>query len=270
MGNLRWIARATALVAGFGVGSYAGGAHALEARVFAIGDFVPSGSGGCGGNDIGHWPDMVDEWYDEMGSHGHIKDGQHTNGNMVLTRFCDPDWNASCQDDDFVDEADAAMIGTHGADSGDHWQGVMRWPSLGHCRLDGGGVASEMYVGDVDLEFIHLSSCQSADDDNLDGIRFAMRDPVDTHSVGMAYAWVTNHYHNDSVDCEWYDPFDWFDTCDDQCPIGYSIGTSEANALSRLNNERYNNVYSDPTSHSFYAYMYYEGCNPVGESSFNP
>jgi hypothetical protein len=294
------ISRSAPFLVGVAVVFAASSAFALEAKVFAIGDFVPTASGGCGGNDISHWPDMVDEWYDEMGSHGHAKDGQYTNGNMVLTRFCDPDWNSSCRDHLYLDEADAAMIALHGSDSGDHWQGTLRWPSIGNCRVDGGGTGAEINVGDVDLEFLHLSSCYSADDDNLNGIRFALTDPVDgghahqwdgfhglmwiggsfdddyedfaddAHSVGMAYSWVTNHYHNNSVDCEGYDPFNWFGTCDDQCPIAYSIGTSSSNALSRLNNERYNNVYSDPTSHSYYAYMYYAGCDPLGETTFNP
>jgi hypothetical protein len=276
------------------------GAGALEAKVFAIGDFVPSGSGGCGGNDISSWPGMVDEWYDEMGSKGHQKDGQYTNGNMTIDRFCDPDWIGSCSDAAFLDEADAAMIATHGSDSGDHWAGTMRWPYAGHCALDAGGSAHDMHVGDVDLEFIHLSSCFSADDDNLSGIRNAMNDPIDggfahqwdgfhglmwigggffndyedfaddAHSDDMADAWVKNHYRNNSVDCAGYDPWNWFGTCQDQCPVAYSIGPTESSALSRVRYERYNNVYSDPTGKNWYAYKYMSGCNPVGETTFNP
>jgi hypothetical protein len=280
--------------------SLATAAGAMEVKVFAISDFVPSGSGGCGGNDISHWDNMVDEWYDEMGSHGHQKDGQYTNGAMTIQRFCDPDWNSGCQDHLYLDEADAAMIATHGSDSGDHWAGTMRNPWSTECALDAGGTAPNMNVGDVDLEFIHLSSCYSADDDNLSGIGAALHDTVDggyahswtgfhgimwiggsfdndyedfaddAHSVSIASAWVTNHYHSDSVDCEWYDPFNWFGTCDDQCPVAVTISTSGADALTRLNNERYNNVYSDPSGNSGYAWMGYVGCNPVGETGFSP
>jgi hypothetical protein len=292
--------RSAAVVALIAGSLLAVGAAAMEVKVFAIGDFVPSGSGGCGGNDISHWPNMVDEWYDEMGDHGHSKDGQYTNGNMTLQRFCDSDWTAGCLDHDYVDEADAAMIATHGSDSGDHWAGTLRYPWNGHCALDGGGSSNEVWLGDSDLEFIHLSSCFSADDDNLSGIRNAMTDDVDggfahqwtgfhgimwiggsfdgdyedfaddAHSVSIAHAWTTNHYHNNSVDCEWYDPFDWFGTCDDQCPVAYAIGSTESDALTRLNNERYNNVYSDPTGSAWWAWMGYVGCNPVGESGFSP
>ncbi|SMF53942.1 hypothetical protein SAMN02745866_03407 [Alteromonadaceae bacterium Bs31] len=276
---------------------------AMEARVFAISDFVPTGSGGCGGNDISHWDNMVDEWYDQMGSEGHIKDGQHTNGGMTIQRFCDPDWTGGCADASWIDEADTAMIATHGSDSGDHWAGTMRSRWNGHCALDAGGTADDMWVGDYDLEFIHLSSCFSADDDNLSGIREAMYDVVDTpnngrrahqwdgfhgimwiggsfdddyedfaddaHSISMGEAWVSNMY-DDTVDCGWADPFGWFGSCQEQCPVAYSIGATESDALSRLNNERYNNVYSDPTGKSWYAYRYIPNCDSKGESAFNP
>ena len=280
-----------------------GTAQALDAKVFAIGDFVPSSSGGCGGNDVGHWPDMVDHWYDEMGSHGHTKDGQYTNGSMTIRRFCDYDWDADCRDYVYADDADVFMIALHGSDSGDHWAGTMRAPWKGHCALDGGGSSDEMWIGDNNAEFIHLSSCFSADDDNLNGIREAMYDPIDSpvngarahqwdgfhgimwigggydgdyedfaddaHSVAMSRAWVDNLYDS-TVDCDWYDPFNWFGTCQEQCPVAYSIGPTESNVLSRLNNERYNNVYSDPTGSNWYAYRYIVACNPVGESAFSP
>lgn len=277
-----------------------GTAAAIEAQVYAIGDFVPSGSGGCGGKDISHWPEMVDEWYDHMAVHGHSKDGQYTNGNMTIQRFCDPDQIAGCIDYQRADEADATMIATHGSDSGDHWAGTMRDSYAGHCALDAGGTADDMHVGDYDLEFMHVSSCFSADDDNLSGIRNAMTDPVDggfahqwdgfhgimwigssfdndyedfahdAHSTSMANAWVTNHYRNNSVDCEWYDPWNWLGTCQDQCPVAYSIGSTESDVLTRLLYERYNNIFSDPTGKNWYAWMAYDGCNSVGEGTWNP
>lgn len=282
---------------------FASHSQAQEAKVFAISDFVPVDSDGCGGGDRSHWDNMVDEWYDQMGAEGHSKDGQYTNGATTIQMFCDPDWNSSCLDALYLDEADAAMIATHGADSGDHWAGTMRQPWNGHCALDGGGSSDDMWVGDYDLEFLHLSSCYSADDDNLGGIREAMYDTVDSpgngrrlhqwngfhgimwigggfdndyedfaddaHSVSMGRAWVSNHY-NDSVDCSWADPFGWFGTCQEQCPIAYAIGTSGSDALNRLRNERYNNVFSDPSGSNVYAYRYIRGCDSTGETAFNP
>lgn len=272
---------------------------ALEAKVFAIGDFVPSGSGGCGGNDISHWPNMVDKWYDHMAVHGHSKDGQYTNGTMTIRRFCDPDWTSGCQDYIYADEADAFMIATHGADNGDHWQGLMRSSWSSNCRLDAGGSADDMWVGDYDAEFVHVSSCFSADDDNVWGIRHALHDPVDggyahqwdgfhgimwigsgfdndykefahdAHSSSMSVAWVNNMYDS-RVGCAAYDPFNWFGTCQEQCPVAYATGDTVAGALTRLNNERYNNVYADPINYTGAAIRYIAGCDSVGETSFSP
>jgi hypothetical protein len=294
--NTRSMLRLAAALAATLFGSLLGSdARALEAKVFAIGDFVPGSSGGCGGGDRSHWPDMVANWYNHMWLfHGHTADGQYTDGNMTVTRFCDPDWNAGCQDYNYIDEGDAVMMAFHGSDAGDHWAGTMRWPALGgNCQVDGGGTGDEINVGDVDLEFLHASSCYSADDDNLDGIRFALHDPVDggfahqwdgfhglmwigtsfdgdyadfahdAHYSSIAYAWVTNLYRNDSVDCG--DP-----PCDDECPIAYSISSTGSGALTRLINERYNFVYADPPGNSAYAYMYYAGCDPLGETTFAP
>jgi hypothetical protein len=88
------------------------------------------------------------------------------------------------------------------------------------------------------------------------------------HSVSVAWAWVTNHYKKGQFECEWYDPFNWSGTCRDQCPIAYAIGNSAPDALTRLNNERYNNVLSNPADNNWYAYMYYAGCHPVGEEAW--
>ncbi len=275
---------------------------AMEAKVFAIGDFVPSSSGGCGGNDISHWPTMVDHWYDHMAVHGHSKDGQYTNGSMTIQRFADPDFFTGALDYLYADDADALMIATHGSDSGDHWAGTMRYPWSGHCALDAGGTANDMHIGEIDAEFIHISSCFSADDDNIWGVHTAMNDPIDlgsyahqwdgfhgimwigsgfdndykefahdAHSIAMAQSWVNNMYDS-TVGCAAYDPWNWFGTCQQQCPVAYSVGTSGSNALTRLNYERYNNVYSDVTHSNFggSAIRYIVNCDSVGETSFTP
>ena len=156
-----------------------------------------------------------------------------------------------------------------------------------------------MWIGDFDAEFIHLSSCHSADDDNISGIRHMMYDSTDNnrhahqvdgfhghmwigvgfdddyedfaddaHSVAISRSWVNNLYDS-TVNCAWYDPFGWFGTCDEQCPVAYSVSISGSSALTRLINERYNYVYTDPTGHSGWAWRYISGCDPSGESAFN-
>jgi Family of unknown function (DUF6345) len=276
-------------------------AIAMEVKAFAIGDFVPSEEGGCGGADRGPtWNNMVDAWYDEMADHGHSKDGQYDDGNMTLRRFCDPDtFDSDCQDHLFVDEADAAMIATHGKDVGNHWSGTMRAPFAGECAVEGGGTALDMHVGDVDLEFLHLSSCNSMDDDYLfnnpgnRGPREALTDPVDggfahlitgfhgvmyirgkyiadnsdfahdAHAVGIALAWVVNQAHfNDECNDD--------GVCQDICPVAVSQGQSANRAWNGIQYERYNNVYSDPTGNGYWYWMAYEGCDSFGETAFNP
>ena len=83
-------------------------ATAMEVKKFAIGAYTDE----CGGSQRSSWPNMVDGWYDEMDDEGHSKDGNYVDGNMTLQRFCDPDWNGDCNDDSFVDDADALIIAT--------------------------------------------------------------------------------------------------------------------------------------------------------------
>ncbi|MCW5624128.1 MAG: hypothetical protein KIT73_05345 [Burkholderiales bacterium] len=300
----RWAAhpaRLMVLALGWAVTPHA---NALYVEMFAIGDFVPGASGGCGGGDRSSWPGMAQAWYDEMGSRGHFKAGKFVDGNMTVRRFCDPTtYHASCTDfHPHVDWADAAIIATHGFDAGNRWGGSMRYPWNGACAVEAGSGSNMVRWGDSWLMFGHLSSCYSMNDNYLPGMRVAMQDTgtsssrrahqldgfhglmwisssfngnyrdtaSDGHSVSVAYSWVTNHYKNNDFECAWYDPFGWLGTCRDQCPIAYAIGSSNADALFRLNHERYNWTFSDPTSNSYYAYMYYAGCHPAGKGPFNP
>jgi hypothetical protein len=305
----RWFSLCRAVVL-LGTMGMASGASALYVGMYAIGDFVPESSGGCGSDDRSSWPGMAQAWWDEMGVKGHYRGPsssqyRYVDGNMTVRRFCDPQFDADCRDYQSsspagVDWMDAAVIATHGWDDGDHWGGVMRYPFEGECGLRFGGSSTQSRWGDSWLMFLHASSCNSADDDNLDGIRFRMQDTAtsssrrmhqfdgfhgvmwisssynnnyketakDGHSGSIANAWVTNHFKSNSQACEWYDPFNWFGTCQDQCPIAYAIGSSGADAQYRLLNERYNLTFGDPTSNGWYWYMYYENCDPVGENRF--
>lgn len=278
-----WAGAALAL----GLALLAGPVAALEVKMFAIEDFLSD----CGGGDRWSWGNMADAWYDEMDDQGHSKDGSYIDGNMTIQRFCDPDWDGDCEDDVFADDADAVIIATHGSDSGDHWQGTMRYRWNGHCTLDGGGTSEEVRLGDIDAEFVTLSSCNSADDDNLSGLHNLMFDPADTpangrrahqvtafhgvmwissgrsddyedfaddaHAVAMSDAWIDNLYDDDIGD----------DNVE-QCPIAYAISSSKSGCLNRLNHERYNNIYGDPPGNGWYCYKYVVGCNPAGETTF--
>lgn len=282
MNPRRFPRRRSALCAALCLAFAASPAGAMEVKKFAIGDFTDE----CGGSERSSWPNMVDGWYDEMSDHGHSRDGNYVNGDMTLRRFCDPDWDAACRDDSYVDDADAFVIATHGADSGDHWQSLMRWSWNGHCRLDAGGTADEMWVGDIDAEFGILSSCHSGDDDNMPGLRRAMVDPGDSAVNGRRahqlqvfhglmyisngrrddYEDFADDAHSESMSDAWvYNQID-----SKQCPVAYATSSSLNGCLTRLNYERYNYVYGDPPGNSYYCWKAFLECDPDDETAWNP
>ena len=149
-------------------------ARALEAKMYAI----TTWDAGCNGGARAAWDDMADAWYDEITDSGfsffgwclwghcgdaYSRDGRRVNGNIVNSMFADVSRVTWGNDTSHLDEADAALIATHGADSASRWQGTMR------VNEAGGGDCSvrndEMEIGDSDLEFLHLSSCNSMDAD---------------------------------------------------------------------------------------------------------
>ncbi len=281
-------------------------ATALKVDMYAIGNWS---AGNCAPGDTDSnrpsWPGMAQAWYDWMGAVGHSKTGKFVDGNMTVRRFCDPIWNAGCRDYLYVDWPDAAIVATHGWNAGDKWGGLMRNSEFGVCGLVmGGSVAAggRMFVGDNKLRFLHASSCLSLNDSYFSNMRTAMKKPgtskglhvftgfhgwmwisssyngnykntaIQGHIKPVATAWVTNHYKSNKMACASYDPFNWFGTCQDQCPTAMTVGPSGGNALNRLLHERYNNssAFGSPSGNGYYAWMGYPGCNPVGENAFNP
>jgi hypothetical protein len=275
---------------------------ALKVDMYAIGNWS---GGNCAPGDTdsdrGSWPGMAAAWYDRMGAHGHSRTGKFVDGNMTLRRFCDPRFNAGCQDMSYVDWPDAAIVAAHGWDDGNRWGALMRNSWNGQCGATMGN-GGNMAVGDANLKFLHASSCLSLNDTYFNGMREAMRkagsfkglhvmtgfhglmwisssfndDYRDTasdgHVVSVATSWVTNHYKSNNRGCASYDPFNWFGTCQDQCPTAMTVAASGGFALNRLLNERYNNSgsFGSPGGNSHYAWMGYVGCDPVGENAFNP
>jgi hypothetical protein len=271
-------------------------AEHLEAKAYIITDWIAE----CSANDIPYWDDMIDYWYDEIDDHGwYSKDGFIVNGEMDRDRFCDPDTGlANCADHLSTEDADALMIGLHGSDSGNHWQGSLRkngGASVNDCRIDapdGDGVAEEMFLGDVDVEFLHLSSCYSMDDDNLPFTWRMFQDPVDSPVNGLRLHQATGFHglmwiggccddqYEDFAD----DAFDvsiksaWMDNMyvtgingsATQCPIAYAVGTNSTDCFNRLNTEQYDNIFGDPGNVGYYCYYYYVGCDPSGETAFTP
>jgi hypothetical protein len=295
--------RLAGLLAAFAAMACMGSAQALKVDMYAIGNWS---GGNCASGDTdtdrGSWPGMAQSWYDRMGVMGNSKTGKFVDGNMTLQRFCDPAFDASCKDFVYADWPDAAIIAAHGYDAGNAWGTLMRNSWKGSCNTIMGGGSPNTRLGDNNLKFLHASSCLSLNDNYFNQMRFSMKKAgsskglhvmtgfhgvmwisssfngdykdaaTDGHSMGVAKAWVTNHYRPNQFSCAAYDPFNWFGTCQDQCPTAYTTGSSGSSALNRLLNERYNNSgsFGAPGGTSSYAWMGYLGCDPVAQDGFNP
>lgn len=280
---------AAALVAA--LAAPAGATH-LEAKMYGVDDWTDE----CTGGDRS-WSNMVDRWYDEMDDHGwYHKDGRFVDDGMDIKPFCDPDTGiAGCTDGTRMDDGDAVMIFMHGSDNGDAWRGKVRHehPDNG-CFINapGSNGGDELFAGDVDMEFLHLSSCYSLNADNLPDAWRMFYDPVDTpnnqrrlhqadgfhgvmwiasrirqsyedfaadaFSVSIKDAWMTNLYRNDIGD----------DGDEEQCPVAYAVGSNRDDCFNRIQNERYNNIFSDPSSIGYYCYYFFDGCDPPSEDPF--
>lgn len=289
------------LAAGIAAASFS--AHALYVENFAIGNWSGGTCSTDPADDRASWPGMADAWYNTMGTFGHFKAGRWVDGYHTKRHACDPAYHSNCLDyyswsGYGYDWADAAIAAYHGAPVGtSYWAGLQRHAFTGgdgDCWVRAGN-SGQTYFGDQWLKFFIASSCFSANADTFGNIRHAMAKPgssrrshqwdgfhgimwisgsfngnylwtaFDGHFTPISYAWVTNHIKWGKFNCEAYDPFNWFGTCKDQCPVAYSIGSSTNDALNRLLNERYNLVFSSPGGNSGYAWLYYPGCHPVGK-----
>jgi hypothetical protein len=237
---------------------------------------------------------MADAWYDEISDSGamffgwclwghcydyYTRDGRQVNGNIVNSQFADATVVSWGNDSSHMDEGDAVLVAWHGSESGNVYQGSMRVNEFGSgdCTL----TRSEMDTGDWDLEFLHLSSCQSMDDnqwaswwqafdgahqvDGFHGLMWIGSGYVDDYSnfaddafsESIADAWLDNMYIPN------------VSGSDDQCPVAYAVGPTESDMWSRLGSERYNNVFTDPTQVGWWGVIFISGCDPASETVIN-
>lgn len=249
----------------------------------------------CPANTLTHWDNMVDKWYNRIDDFGwYSKDRRWVDGSISNRPLCDPDRSPGCWDGYYMDEQDAVMVFGHGADIGDHWGMVMRNPGVnGNCWIEHPGAGDppfRMYAGDYDLEFLHISSCNSMDDDNLTQTWRAFRDPVDSpnngrrlHQMDGFHGWMwigsslDNNYREFAEDAFWLSMktawlINHYETgingWADQCPVAYAVGQNSTDCFNRIGSERYNWIYSDPGPIGYYCYWYYNGCDPGGETPF--
>jgi len=262
-------------------------AHALEAKSYAI----TTWNAGCSGSTRNWWDNMADAWYDEITNDGFSffgwcisghcgdafsRDGQQVNGNFVNSQFADSSVVSWGRDHVHMDEGDAAMIALHGFESGNVYGGRVRVnePGGGDCNI----MRSEMEAGDQDLEFLHLSSCQSMDDNQWSSWwqGFGRLHQVNGFHGWM---WIGSGLVNDYKDFA-DDAFSstisnsWLDNMyvpnisgsDDQCPVSYAVGANSSDTWSRMGSERYNNVHSDPASIGYWGVTFISGCDPAAET----
>ncbi len=250
-------------------------------------------NGGVCGGSTRCWSDMTAAWYVEMvnplpkpwghASDAWVADGHYTNGYNVDSHYTDSSivnwgrdhWN------DRPDEVDVAMIAMHGynASGNRRWVGGVRVdePGTGNCNAWQG----HMEFGDNDIEFLHISSCVSMDEEDwhpnwsesfkkihqinaFHGVMFIFCNGSsyppryrefadDSYYMPIALAWLDNMYDRRSG------------ADNDQCPVSRGVGvgaSGEANCWARMYSERYTNVHSDPVNPTWHGVIYMTPCNP--------
>ena len=265
----------------------------LEAHMYV----VTTWDAECSASNRSFWDDMVDRWYNEIASHGwYHKARRVVDGDIDRDLFCDPDTGLpGCNDGANLDDGDAVMLGMHGSDLNNHWRGSLRrngGASINDCFIDAaeGAATDELFAGDLDTEFLHFSSCNSMDDDNLPFTWHLFEDPVDSPKNGRrlhqatgfhGFMWIggccDDQYEDFAADAHTVSIKDaWMDNMyvtgingsATQCPVAYAVGANRTDCFYRIDNERYNNVFSDPSAIGYYCYYYYNGCDPDGETAF--
>jgi len=251
----------------------------------------------CSGNNVSAWDNMVRGWYNDITNSwptpwGHSgrawwKDGFYKNGNIVDSDFVDPSlagWGRDYLDDTGIDEPDALMVALHGGVSSGNgrWYGLVRVneSGTGNCYAWQGHMEL-----DYDLEFLHLSSCNSMNRPvwwgngwsstfkrvrQIDGFhgwmwistsftgRYADFSDDAFDAGGMAMAWMDNMYINNVSGSE------------DQCPCARGVGANSADLWNRMGHEQYDwQADSDPTP-NVHGVIYIRNCDPAGESPLPP
>lgn len=264
----------------------------LNVQAYSIDNFQ---SGQCGGGDRS-WSEMLGNWYFGMTFFGlHSGTRFWVDGDFNRSLLCDPDTGLSdCKDYKYVDSADAVMIGLHGGDSGKHWYGLMRKLAADgkdcHITAPDAPGNGQLFLGDMEAEFFHMSSCNSMNDNNMPNTWRFFEDPVDSPGNGRRLHQATGFhgmmgigsgYDVDyllfsmsaqfaSIKDAWMDTMYHPEMANVKCPVAYAVGTSKNNCFTRIDHESYHNVYSDPSAINYYCYYYYDKCDPASQGPFTP
>lgn len=240
----------------------------------------------CDATNVLSLDNMVDDWYDsitdddEHGDRAWLEDGFYHNGNIVDSDFTDPDIVTWGQDfeSDHADEPDAVLVGLHGGVGTDgRWDALVRVdePGAGNCTSWQG----HMRFGDSDLEFLHMVSCHSMNQnvwelewqssfdrlhqaEGFHGVTRASRFYAhryesfadDGFDSSIAQAWIDHLYKNKSRANR------------DMCPVARVHGLGPTEAEARITDESYDWVFPDPIPGTGTAVVIYvSGCDLFGQ-----
>ena len=244
----------------------------------------------CSASNRTAWDNMCDAWYDDItddrstpqghGTRAWWGDGFYKNGNISDDDFVDPRQQSWGNDDlsDRADEPDALLVGLHGGELssfGNDWFGAVRSDNSCGSGCDCTARQPDMILGDMDLEFLHLSSCFSMDwvdrdewETTFDGLHqvngFAGIMWIsttyngrysgfsdDAFDISIAESWVDNQYSDG-----------FWTGGHDHCPVTRVAGNSSSEIDDRLWREEYDWTYSEPNSPSHFGTMWIGGCDP--------
>lgn len=254
-----------------------------EAKMYAANTWLSPCN--IGFSDVDDWSNLCDAWYDAVTLCPCFdRDGRQVDGTIRDGKFCDDGEVSWGEDHTYLDDADAAIICTHGMTYSNRWRGLMRYDPTGgeNCYA----WQYHMSFGNDDLEFLFLSSCHSLDESYLandrwghsfDRLHLLTGFHGEMH-IGQPDGWNWPDYEDFAEDSlngpivdAWIDNLyrDWGN--DEDCPVVYVEGNNQSDAQNRLDTERLlmKTPFSDPTGGVFE----FEGildCDPAGEPPFDP
>lgn len=260
--------------------------------------------------------DVISEWYDEMEDQGWDKGGMSVD-KMSPDAFCDRDVSGSSCKDKKTDGADAIVVNAHGGVS-ETYEGDGEWTpyfnllapkqsSIPDVECDINAPEAPMHFGDLDLEFLHFLSCESAQDEVLPYLTQHFADPIDSedpdasnygrrmhlwtgfhgihlshsrtdtfarrfaqdgHDVAIADAWIDNFYESS---LSYTDEDDGYDE-GENCPVLLTVDDRTSDCEDRAAGEKYTDrtAYGDPSGTAMWCGQAVENCDPVYDDPFDP
>jgi hypothetical protein len=130
------------------------------------------------------------------------------------------------------------------------------------------------------LKFLHLSSCNSLDDNQWSDRWWESFSGLHQVDGFHGFMWISTAYTTDYQDFA-SDAFtstianSWIDNLyrpdisgtDDQCPVAYAVGADSNDTWNRIGTERYNNIHSNPNTVGYWGAIWIQNCDPANEDT---